>query len=65
MAKSKRGGKRKGAGRPSIGNASIRQIRVPAALSDAITQWSKKQADKPTFSEAVRRLVAKALNWQG
>jgi hypothetical protein len=34
---------------------------MSTALSDAVISWAKKQADKPTFSEAVRRLVMKAL----
>jgi hypothetical protein len=36
-------------------------IRMPKPLAEAVTSWAKKQADKPNFGEAVRRLVAKAL----
>ncbi len=61
MAKSKRGGRRKGAGRPATGQASVRQLRMPDPQVKAVMQWAKKQTDKPTFSEAIRRLVAKAL----
>lgn len=57
----KHGGKRTGAGRPATGRDPVRQLRMPATLTDAVTQWAKKQTDKPTFSEAIRRLVAKAL----
>jgi hypothetical protein len=63
MAKSKRGGKRKGAGRPATGQIPNRQIRIPDSLVKAVNQWAKRQADKPTFSEAVRRLLGKALGF--
>lgn len=62
MAKSNRGGKRKGAGRPSIGKGSIRQLRMLDSQVKAIMKWAKKQPDKPTFSESVRRLVNYALD---
>lgn len=62
----KQGGKRKGAGRPvTTGTYPAKPVRFPPKLSEAVESWSRKQSDKPTFSEAVRRLVAKALNWQG
>jgi hypothetical protein len=35
---------------------------MPAALSEAIIAWARKQVDKPGFSEAVRRLLTKALD---
>jgi len=62
MAKSSWGGKRKGAGRPETGAIPVRQVRMPDSQVKAVIQWAKKQADKPTFSEAVRRLLAKALS---
>jgi hypothetical protein len=63
-ASRKHGGKRKGAGRPiTTGTYPSKPIRFPPTLSSAVEAWAKKQADKPTFSEAIRRLVAKALNW--
>jgi len=50
-------------GRPATGKDPMRGVRMSAALADAVAAWARKQADKPTFSEAVRRLVMKALNW--
>lgn len=60
----KRGGKRPGSGRKPTGRDPVRQLRMPDALVAEVMGWAKRQADRPTFSEAVRRLVAKALAWQ-
>lgn len=39
----------------------MRQLRMPDEQADAVTAWAEKQEDKPSWSEAVRRLVAFAL----
>lgn len=52
-------------GRPATGKDPMRGVRMSDDAAAQVMAWAKKQADKPTFSEAVRRLVAKALNWQG
>ena len=36
-------------------------VRLPAALRSAIEGWAKQQNDKPTRSEAIRRLIEVAL----
>lgn len=51
-------------GRPATGQDPVRAIRMDDSQAKAVESWARKQADKPSFSEAVRRLVAKALNWQ-
>ena len=58
----KHGGKRKGAGRPvSTGTYPARATRWPPKLAEAVEKWAQKQEDRPSFGEAVRRLVMKAL----
>ena len=37
------------------------ELRVPAAFVAAIDEWRRQQPDIPTRSEAIRRLVEKAL----
>lgn len=59
--KDKRGGKRPGAGRPATGRDPLRGVRMPEKLYSAILRWAKSEPDHPTFAEAVRRLVTKAL----
>lgn len=39
----------------------MRQLRMPDAQYDAVAKWAAKQADKPTWSEAVRRMLDYAL----
>jgi metal-responsive CopG/Arc/MetJ family transcriptional regulator len=36
-------------------------IRLPPALRSDIESWAKKQNDKPSRSEAIRRLIEFAL----
>jgi hypothetical protein len=49
-------------GRPATGRDPVSAVRLPAALSKAIDAWSAKQEDRPARSEAIRRLVAFALD---
>jgi hypothetical protein len=63
MAKhAKHGGKRKGAGRPATGHAPMRGVRMDEAQVRAVKAWARRQSDRPTFSEAIRQLVARALD---
>lgn len=55
------GGKRPGSGRKPIGVDKMWGIRLSTKMSDAVVAWARKQKDAPQFSEAVRRLLAKAL----
>ena len=51
-----------GQGRPSVPDGDNRkptrfELRLPAALGDAIDRWRREQADIPTRAEAARRLI--------
>jgi hypothetical protein len=48
-------------GRPATGRDPMRGIRMPPSMYEAILKWAKKQPDHPTFAEAVRRIISKAL----
>jgi hypothetical protein len=37
-------------------------MRLSPALKDKVEAWSRKQPDKPSRSEALRRLIELALN---
>jgi hypothetical protein len=39
----------------------MRQLRMAKEQAAAVTAWAKRQEDRPNWSEAVRRLVAFAL----
>ena len=49
--------KQKVIGRPRTGITPLMAFRADAATRAAIVEWAKKQPDKPTLSEAIRRLV--------
>lgn len=55
------GGKRPGSGRKPIGVDKMWGVKLSTEMSDAVIKWASKQLDRPNFSEAVRRLLAKAL----
>lgn len=61
MDKPKHGGKRKGAGRPATGRDPMRGVRMPDSMVQAVMKWAAKQSDKPTFAEAVRRIISRTL----
>lgn len=61
----KHGGKRPGSGRKPTGRDPVRQLRMTDSQYDAVAKWAAKQVDKPTWSEAVRRLLNKALGIGG
>jgi hypothetical protein len=50
---------KKSRGRPKKkgGVYPVSAVRLPPDLGDAVDQWAKSQADAPTRSEAIRRLV--------
>jgi len=55
------GGRRPGAGRPATGKDPGTTIRLPPDLRTAIDAWARKQDDKPSRSEAIRRLIELGL----
>jgi len=51
-------------GRPATGNDPVLSVRIPAELHAAVATWIDAQPDpKPSRSEAVRRLLEKALGY--
>lgn len=48
-------------GRPPTGKDPVSAIRLSGELRAEIEAWAAKQPDKPTRSEAIRRLVEEAL----
>jgi hypothetical protein len=48
-------------GRPATGKTPTATLRLPEHLSYQIEAWSRKQSDRPTRSEAIRRLVELGL----
>jgi hypothetical protein len=48
-------------GRPPTGRDPVSSIRLSPALRSAVETWAKQQTDKPSRSEAIRRLVEFAL----
>jgi hypothetical protein len=61
MAKSI-GGIQKKRGRPKTGKVPIRAIRMDDDLVAVIDDWADRQPEpKPSRSEAIRRLIEKAL----
>lgn len=54
--------KKRGRGRPpSGGRDPMVAVRMPTDLRDAVDRWASGQDDKPSRSEAIRRLVLVAL----
>jgi hypothetical protein len=52
---------RKKRGRPATGQDPVSAIRLSLPLRTAIENWANQQSDKPSRSEAIRRLVEFAL----
>jgi hypothetical protein len=48
-------------GRPATGRDPVMAVRLPPSLTLHIESWAKQQHDKPTRSEAIRRLIEFAL----
>ena len=55
------GGKRPGAGRPATGSDPSRTFRLSDEFMATLDAWAARQADEPTSSEAIRRLVELGL----
>jgi DNA-binding XRE family transcriptional regulator len=52
---------RKKRGRPPRGQDPVLALRLPPALRSHIETWADMQKDKPSRSEAIRRLIEVAL----
>jgi Arc/MetJ-type ribon-helix-helix transcriptional regulator len=48
-------------GRPATGRDPVLTVRLPMALRSTIESWAKQQEDRPSRSEAIRRLIEIAL----
>ena len=48
-------------GRPATGKDPILTLRAPQALTAEVEEWADRQPDRPSRSEALRRLVEIAL----
>ena len=53
--------KKRGPGRPATGQDPTMTVRLPMDLRSAIETWAKQQKDRPSRSEAIRRLIEIAL----
>ena len=53
--------KKRGRGRPATGQDPTLTVRLPMDLRSAIETWAKQQEDRPSRSEAIRRLMEIAL----
>src|SRR5215467_14284111 len=49
--------KKRGRGRPATGQDPTLTVRLPMDLRSAIEAWAKQQKDRPSRSEAIRRLI--------
>jgi metal-responsive CopG/Arc/MetJ family transcriptional regulator len=52
---------RKKRGRPATGQDPVLAIRLSSDLRAAVETWAEQQTDKPSRSEAIRRLLELAL----
>jgi hypothetical protein len=52
---------RKKRGRPPTGQDPVTAVRLSPLLKSQIEDWANQQPDKPSRSEAIRRLVKLAL----
>jgi hypothetical protein len=48
-------------GRPATGKTPTIALRATDEFRDTVERWAVKQSDKPTLSEAIRRLVELGL----
>jgi hypothetical protein len=48
-------------GRPATGKDPMMALRMPPEFRAKIDSWAKAQDDKPSRSEAIRRLVERGL----
>ena len=59
--KKARTAKQKVLGRPKTGIRPLMGFRADPAIRASIVRWAELQPDKPTLSEAIRRLVEQGL----
>jgi len=52
---------RKKRGRPRTGESPVLALRLSPALRADIESWARQQQDRPSRSEAIRRLIEFAL----
>ena len=52
-------------GRPATGVDPVTAIRLPPELRVALEEWAEQQQDKPSRSEALRRIAAEFLKRRG
>jgi hypothetical protein len=57
MAKSNKVLPKKARGRPATGRDPVTAIRLSAEMRETVDRWADRQSEKPTRSEAIRRLV--------
>jgi hypothetical protein len=50
-------------GRPPTGKDPVLTLRAPPALTTEVEAWARRQPDRPSRSEALRRLVEIALKF--
>jgi hypothetical protein len=48
-------------GRPATGHDPVLTVRLSPTARIAVENWAKQQPDKPSRSEAIRRLIDVAL----
>ena len=53
--------KRKKPGRPATGTDPLMGFRASPVMRASVVRWAENQPDKPTLSEAIRRLVELGL----
>jgi hypothetical protein len=53
---------RKKRGRPATGQDPVTAIRLSVKLRSRLDAWCKKQEDKPSRSEAIRRILEQVLD---
>jgi hypothetical protein len=56
--------KKRGRGRPATGQTPIVGVRFSAEKRKAIEAWAAAQPDKPSLSNAIRRLVDLGLSFR-
>jgi hypothetical protein len=44
-------------GRPATGHDPVLTVRLPQTTRMAVENWAKQQKDRPSRSEAIRRLI--------
>jgi hypothetical protein len=61
MAKSIDVRRKKKRGRPATGVDPVVNLRLPVETRRQIERWAARQEDKPTLSEAIRRMIERVL----